>query len=311
MDRELRLPNLNARVVAPSAGKQEVLDVAQGTIIRSQVSRQARDAAREAEPWLVRLGRLGFAAKGLVYLLIGTLAGEAALGWGGSTTDGQGVLVQVAQARFGQLVLAVVGLGLGGYALWRFVQAVLDTENHGAEMKGLWVRGSYVWSGIIHTMLAITAFGLLRGKGTDGSGESAVQKWMGWLMEQPFGPWLVAAVGIGMLATAATQLKRAMSASFTEDLHLGQMRPETHRWAERTGRMGYAARGVTFGIMGIFFLLAAYWQAPGEARGVAGALNALAEQPYGPYLLALVALGLAAYGVYMFVEARYRRMVIR
>src|SRR6476646_6686838 len=93
------------------------------------VKDQAQQAARQASPWVVRLGRFGFAAKGLVYAIVGGLAAQAAIGAGGETTDTRGALIWIVQAPFGRFLLGTVGIGLAGYALWRFVQAIADTEN--------------------------------------------------------------------------------------------------------------------------------------------------------------------------------------
>ena len=110
----------------------------------AQASAQARSAARQASPWITWLGRLGFACKGLVYLIIGVLAGQAALGQGGETTDAQGVLVRVFDAPFGIFLLAVVAVGLAGFVVWRIVQAVLDTDNEGPMPVASW-RARAIW----------------------------------------------------------------------------------------------------------------------------------------------------------------------
>lgn len=271
---------------------------------------QVRSAADRAGPWVSGLGRLGLACKGAVYLLIGILALQAALGLGGETTDPQGVLTRILETPIGKPLLGVVAAGLIGYVVWRLVQAVLDTEAKGTGPRGLWARGGYVVSAIIHTFLAVSALGLLRGLGGGEGGDQSVQDRTAQLMAQPFGPALVALVGFGLLAAAAFQLYRAYSADFNEKLRLGELSPKKQQFAVRTGRLGHAARGVTFGIMGLFLLVAALRQEPGEARGLAGSLGTLAQQPYGPLLLGVVAAGLGAYGLYMFVEARYRRMVV-
>jgi Domain of Unknown Function (DUF1206) len=271
----------------------------------------ARETVHEASPGVIWLGRLGFAAKGVVYVLIGVVAARVALGVGGATTDSQGALQHIVEMPFGNLLLLVIALGLAGYTLWRIVQALLDTEHKGTELKGLWARGAYLISAVVYGTLTLTAARMLMDGASAGSGEGKAQDWTARLIEQPFGPWLVAVVGLCLLSSAGFQLIRAATADFRKRLQIGAMSAREQDFAIAAGRFGHVARGITFGIMGLFLMLAAFRQEPGEAKGLAGALNTLAEQPFGPQLLGIVAAGLVLYGLYMFVESRYRRMVLR
>jgi hypothetical protein len=274
---------------------------------------RARDTVQEASQGLIWLGRFGMAAKGVVYVLIGVVAARVAFGDGGQTTDTQGALERIAQMPYGWPLLGAVALGLAGYTTWRAVQALMDTENKGSDAKGLWVRGAYLTSAIIHATLTLTALRMLLNRSAEAgsSSDSAAQDWTARLLEQPFGPWLVALAGACLIGSAAFQLGRAVTANFRKRLQTSEMSPREQTFAIWAGRGGHVARGVTFGIMGLFLVLAAWHQQPGEAKGLTGALNTLAEQPYGPLLLGIVAIGLVLYGLYMFVEARFRRMVIR
>jgi hypothetical protein len=270
----------------------------------------ATGAVRDASPWIENLGRFGYAAKGVVYIIIGVLAVQAALGRGGGTTDQQGALARVAQAPFGQLLLAVLTIGLLGYAVWRFVQAVMDTENKGSEPKGLLARGFYAGVGVIYLGLAFSALRLVLGSGGGGSSQQT-QDWTARLMEHPMGTLLVGLIGAAVIGNGLFQLYRAYTGRVREKLRTDEMDPNQIDWVTKLGRAGYAARGIAFCLIGLFLVLAAVRSNPSEARGLDGALAALAEQPFGPYLLALVAAGLAAYGVFALVEARYRRMLFR
>jgi hypothetical protein len=271
----------------------------------------ARDTVREASPGLIWLGRCGFAAKGAVYVLIGVAASRAALGMGDETIDTHGALGRIMEMPFGSWLLGAVAVGLLGYTIWRAVQALLDTEHKGSDLKGVWVRGSYLLSAAIYATLTLAAVRLLIDAGAQsGNGEGATQDWTARLLEQPFGPWLVALVGVGLIGSAAFQLIRAGTADFRDRLQTSTMSSREQAVAVWAGRFGHIARGATFATMGFFLILAAFRQNPGEAKGLAGALNSLAEQPYGPLLLGAVATGLAFYGVYMFIEARYRRIVM-
>ena len=268
-------------------------------------------AVSETKPWIERLGRFGYAAKGTVYLVIGILALQAALGRGGGTIDQRGALARVAEAPFGQALLAVLAVGLLGYAVWRFVQAAEDTENKGSEPKGLLARAVYAGIGVIYLGLAFSALRVLLGSGGGGSSSEQAQDWTARLLAHPQGYWLVGLAGAAVIANGAYQLFRAYRAKFREKLRTNEMDANQIDLVTKIGRAGYAARGVAFGLIGLFLTQAALHREAGEVRGLDGALAALAEQPFGPYLLGLVAAGLAAYGAFALVEARYRRMLLR
>ena len=272
-----------------------------------ELGRQAQQTAREAKPWIEPLGRFGYAAKGIVYLIIGLLAVQAALGSGGQTTDQRGALAQVAEAPFGRALLVVLAIGLLGYALWRFVQAGLDTEGKGSDTKGKLVRALYAGIGVVYVGLAFSALRTLMGDGGSSSQEQT-QDWTARLLGHPLGAWVVGLAGAAVIANGLYQLYRAYSGEFRDKLRLQEMSSSQVEWVTRLGRAGFAARGVSFGLIGLFLIVAAVQAEPSQARGLDGALAALAGQPYGPWLLGLVALGLAAYGLFALVEARYRRL---
>ena len=275
---------------------------------------QARELVREASPWLEGFGRFGFAAKGLVYIVVGLLAGRVALGVGGQTTDARGALEALLLAPFGQLLLLAITAGLAGYALWRVLQAVFDTENQGRGLSGLWARASYVAAGLAYFGLALSAAELLddlpEADGLSDS-EAAIDGWTAWLLEMPFGEWLVGGVGLLIVYVGLFQIYRAVSASFEDKLRRWRMSDGELAWARRLGRLGFAARGVAIVVIGGFLGLAALHADPSEARGLGGAMATLASGPFGPWLLAVIAFGLVAYGLYLQLEARFRRMVLR
>jgi hypothetical protein len=273
-----------------------------------RIGAESKNVMREARPWLLWLGRFGYVAKGVVYTLVGVLAVQAAIGAGGETTDSRGALRHIAQASFGEFLLILIGIGLVGYALWRVIQAILDTERKGSNAKGVFVRLGYVVIAVIHAAIAWSAFTLVFGDHDGGMGSA--QTWTAELMSQPFGSWLVVAVGAIVVMHGARQLYRAYSLSFRNKLKLEEMTFEEEKWATHLGRMGYAARGVVFGICGVFLVIAAIHSDPQQARGLDGALQTLAQQRWGGIVLGVVALGLLAYGIFLFFEARYRRMVI-
>ena len=271
---------------------------------------QAEQAVRSAvrNPWVERLARFGYAARGVVYALIGLLAIQAAFGGRGAIEQQatpEGALQRIAEQS--RLLLVLVAIGLAGYALWRFVQASLDTENKGSDAKGLVKRGAMVASGIAYTGLALLAARMVSGDSSGGGGGS--QETAAGLMDKPFGRWLVVLAGIAVIVSALYQIYEAYTKKFRKRLKLEEMNADEERLATHTGQVGLAARGIAFLVSGWFLVQAGLRYDPNEARGLGGALETLASQPYGPWLLGLVALGLIAYGAYSFLQARYRKIV--
>jgi hypothetical protein len=274
-----------------------------------QVGRQAGQMAAGAVrgPWVERLARLGYAARGVVYAIVGILAVQAAFGGGseGRTTGSEGAVVTV--ARQSTALLWLLALGLLGYAIWRLIQGALDAEGKGTDPKGLVKRGAMIASGIAYGALALFAVRIATGSG-GGGGQSGDQGWTADLMTKPFGRWLVGLAGLAVIASGLYQIARGWSEKFREHLKLGEMSAEEQRLALHTGKLGLIARGIVFLLSGWFLIQAALRFDPSQARGLGGALETLASQPYGPWLLGLVALGLIAFGAYSILEARYRRI---
>ncbi len=275
-----------------------------------QISQQAHHSARKASPWLVGFGRLGHLAEGLVYGLIGVLAVQVALGRGGATTDNKGALTRIAEAPFGRLLLIAVTLGILGFALWRFLQAILDTDNVGTEPKGLVKRLGKAASGVAHIVLALSALQLLRTGSVGASSSTSAQSWTARLLSEPFGRWLVAIIGLGVIGVGCYQLYKGAATKFLSELNLAGLNSTQKQWVTKLGQLGHIARGLVFGMIGLFLIVAALRTNAGEARGLDGVLATLAQQPFGPWLLGAVATGLIAFGLYLLVEARYRRMVV-
>jgi hypothetical protein len=268
---------------------------------------QAEQAAHEAVPWVERLARLGFVARGVVYIVVGWLAALAAFGQGGRTTDSEGALATIATKPFGTILLLILGLGLFGYALWRIVQGIMDPENKGTDAKGLVKRTGYVLSGVFYGALGYTALQLIqdtRAADRNASTQDAAAT----ALSRPLGEWALVLAGLIIIAVGVNGLYIAIKDKFQQKLNLAEMTPTEQEWATRLGKIGLIARSVVSGIIGLFLIIAAFRKNPNEAKGLDGALKVLAQQDYGPWLLGAVAIGLMAYGVYSLVEARYRRV---
>jgi hypothetical protein len=270
------------------------------------MARTAEHTARG--PGAELLARLGYVAKGVVYLIIGVLAVRVAIGDGGKTTDNRGALQAIYHQPLGQFLLGVMVVGLLGYALWCLIlRALLDADDWGTKPKGVVARLGYAVVGIAYAATATAAIQLLAGAGSAGkSTDASAQDWTATLIKHAYGMWLVILLGLVMIAVGLYLLYYAYSADFMQ--RFSSLTGGLRRWVQRLGRAGYTAQGLVFGEIGIFLIVAASRHNPREAKGLGGALQQLATAPYGHVLLAFVALGFIAYGVYSFAQARYRRI---
>lgn len=270
----------------------------QRELLVDRAKTEVEQAARH--PWIERLARWGFATKGIVYLLIGGLAALAAAGVGGETTDQNGVLQRIAALPLGSVLLGLVALGLIGYAVWRLIEAVLGTGD-----TKIGKRIGYGISAIIYGGLAFGAIRTLLGARQPGDG---AQDWTARLLGAPMGRWLVALVGLAIVGFGAYQIYKGVTEDLRSTLGFGRLNQSQQQWAIRSGRFGLIARGIVLGIVGLLVMQAGFRADASRANGIDGALQVLEGQSYGPALLGVVALGLAAYGAWMLVCARYGRL---
>jgi hypothetical protein len=263
----------------------------------------------EVSRGLVILGRVGLAARGVVYVTVGTLTAMAGLGVGsGKITDQKDAVRALGRSPFGDVVLWIVAIGLACYVLWRFGQVLFARLHESDTMKRWGKRAAALGSGLAYAGLSATAFAQALGSGGGKKGDSTQEEGAAWLLSQPAGAWLVGVVGAVIAGIAIAQFKRAYSASFTKHLRGGEMTHDQEQWARRAGRAGFAARGVAFALIAWFFLQAALQHDARQAGGLSAALQTIAAQDSGSTLLAIVGAGLALFGVYSLVEARYRHI---
>jgi hypothetical protein len=261
--------------------------------------------APDARPGIKWLARLGMVCAGALYILIGVLAIQLALGAGGKTTDRTGALHEIADESWGTTLLVVLAIGFGGYALWRFTAAVLGEKLETNDDFGWGKRLWYVARGAFYAVLCYATVSLLSGSRSSSGNE---QRQTETVLDWPAGRWLVGAFGLGMLGWGLGNAYRGISRNFKDDLRTEQMSAQAERWATRMGVGGYLARAVVFALIGVFLIRAALQYDPSEAIGLDGALQKLAGQTFGPLLLGVVAAGLIAYGLFYFVRARYREV---
>ena len=269
---------------------------------------QAKHAA--ANPWLERLERFGFVARGLIYVIIGVLALQLAVGAGGATATPTSAIALIGRQPLGKWLLVAVAAGLAGYSLWGFVRAILDPLGRGTSAKGLIDRFGFLVSGVSYGLLLIpTVLTLLDKPGASTAGGTAGVP--ATLTSGPFGKWLIVAFGVFWIIAGAGQLVEAYVAHFTRDLKTSTMSATEVRAATWLGRIGFAARGVVFGLVGVIILQTAFAVGAGQAQGFDGALAALAHAPYGQILLGAVAIGLIVFGVYSALCAKWNKIGAR
>jgi hypothetical protein len=217
----------------------------------------------------------------------------------------------VLDAPFGRAMLVAAGVGLAGYALWRLVASVADPEGKGSDAKGIARRIGDAGRGVIHGGLAYSAFRLAFGRGgggqrAGGSDGADSERWTARALEAPGGEWLVWAAACGIVAYGLYQLYAAYRAKLSKQLDVGRLSAQVGRWVIGVSRLGIAARGGVFALVGTFLLRAAMRHDAEQAGGVGESLRAVARM--GRWPLVVVALGLVAYGVYQLANAKYRRI---
>ena len=259
-----------------------------------------------------KFARFGYAAKGFVYGAIGILALLTAFSLGGDTTGSSGALHAIAQQPFGKILLILIAVGLLGYVMWRLIQAVSDPENKGTDAKGLFSRLGYLLSGLAYLGVAFNAALLAFGSSSASSGgDSSKQDWTATVMQQPFGRWLVGIGGAITIGIGCYRIYKAYKTKFRKKLNLNELSSSQENWLVNISRFGVAARGVVFMMIGFFLIQAAHQYNPQKVKGLDGALSSLAQQPFGKVLLAVMALGLVSYAIYLALQARYRRIEIK
>lgn len=268
----------------------------------SAATRSASSGGRRQ--YLRTLARLGYAAHGVVYGLVGVLALDAAVR-GGSAEGGREAVAILGGGVIGSILLSALAAGLVLYSMLRGWQVI---EPERPDAKGIARRVGHLVSVIIHLGLAFYALSLAfgwfvgNGGGGGGGGEQNVVDITGYVMRWPGGRFVIAGVGIGVLIAALWHLKNAVKADFMDELEVG----EKSRWVRPVGQAGFAARFVVFLVVGGFLLIAAWQAEPEEARGLGGALQTVQQQMFGRILLGVVALGLLAFAATRMVQARYK-----
>jgi hypothetical protein len=254
---------------------------------------------------LKRAARVGLVAYGVVHLLIAWIALQVAWSGGGNASSG-GALKTLASKPFGQTLLWVTAAALAALVVWQLATALwgYQSEDGGERLRKRLGAGGRV---VVYVALAWSAAKVAAGSGTSSGSDSKEEGLTARLMSVPAGRLLVAAVGIVILVIAVRHVYRGLSDNFTHDLTTSATTGSSGSLVLAVGRFGYVAKGVAIGAVGVLFGWAALSYDPDKAGGLDDALKTVRDQPFGPYLLSLVALGLAAFGLFCFAWARFAR----
>ncbi|GAA3618032.1 DUF1206 domain-containing protein [Lentzea roselyniae] len=259
------------------------------------VATVAHEARRH--PIVQTLGRVGMVVYGAVHVLIAWLALQVAFGGGAERTDSKGALSELAEN--GAWLLWTVGIGLVFFAIWQLILAFVGYSYVAKKRKRISKRIGSAARAITASAIALGAFKYA----TSGAAEDTTQQQQeltAQVLAWPGGQWLVGAVAIGVLITAGVIAYKGFKKSFEKDLDMSR----APSWIEPVGRIGWIGKGFAYGVIGVLIGLAAITADPQQSGGMDKALKTVAAQPFGPYLLAAVAIGIAAFGVYCFVAAR-------
>ena len=250
------------------------------------------------------LSRIGYVAHGAIYVFIGFLAASLAWGARGELADPPRAIELIDQLRMGDVVVTCLAGGLLAYAMWRFVQAIADPDCQGRTTKGILVRLGRIISGLGYTGLAMFA-----GRLAAGPAQSAgsTPNWAYNLLTEPVGAFAGGLVAIILFAVATDDVRKACTANFGERLKHNDMGFLLTIAGRCAGSWGFAARAVILFLGGLYLMRAVFAAEPHRAKGFEGILAGLLRRQHGEWLLASVALGLAAYGVFMIQAGIYRR----
>ena len=247
--------------------------------------------------------RLGLVARASIYLLIGVLSILVAAGHSTAETDQWGAMQQLNRSTLGHVLLWVVALGLAGYALWRFSEAVFGVAGEG---KKAGPRLKSFARGCVYTVIAFMAFEVAAGRGVRSQAGRQITL-TAQVMRHTGGRVAVALVGAAVAVVGAILVYEGATGKFEKYLDLSRAPAVTRRIVKIIGVVGTVARGALFALAGIFVIQAAWDYEPKKAAGLDGALRSLRDTAVGPWLLGVVALGLVAFGLYGLAEARWRR----
>jgi hypothetical protein len=277
-----------------------------GSIRNFKESGESKAQKMANSPLMETLTRIGYGARGLIYITMGLLAVQVALGKGGALASPQGAIAAIGKQPAGLVLLWVILVGIIAYALWGVVRAVFDPLDKGHDLKGLLARLGFLVSAFGYAILVWPTYGYITGASQTANG-SQTQKLIATVMAMPWGRWAIGILGLAVLAGGLYQIYLGVKADFDRQFQTYALNREEIKLTTDVGRFGTSARGVVFALVGVLITLAAYQANPSQPVGMDTALSTLMHQPYGVWLLAVVAVGLIAFGFYSMLSAIWFR----
>jgi hypothetical protein len=274
--------------------------------------RAARKTVRKPPSWLSVIARLGFAAKGTIYLMVGGLAMAFAVGFTRQPEDTRGAIEVVARQPFGAVALGLLALGLVSYGLWNVVQCVLDPERVGRDWIGQALRVIFGLSAVVNGFLAWQIAGVALGQGWEGEGgDAAVQSWTSRALAWPGGRVLVLIAATVMAGIAVSLVVRLARGKYIHLFAEKELAKTGSRLVKTCAWFGFLGQAVVAILIAWFLWRAGLHAEPSEAGGFTKALSTLLQQPYGRGLLGLTAIGVVMQGVYIWLMVPYREIRVR
>jgi len=251
--------------------------------------------------------RVGYGARGFVYLSVGVLVLFATLGLIGDAVGLRGALEWLSQRPLGRLWMLLVGLGLTAFVMWRMLQSVFDADHEGTSRHGLMTRMSQLFSGLSYTGLAFAAFALFAGPRASDPSEGVVEsrERAATLLDLPFGRWLLIAAGLTIFGIGVANVVKAWREDFSEYLDCSV---RMCRRVTPLARIGHVARGLAYLPLAGLVILAGWHARTAEVTSFGAALEAVERRTAGEWIIGLIALGFIAFGAFSFIEARFRRI---
>lgn len=260
-------------------------------------------------PWVRAFSRVGFIAKGFLFLVIGISAILLAAGLqGGRISDPVGAMAAIAQYPAGKFLLAVFFVGALGHGFWNMLRGIADVDNTGKGIKGIIARSAAVGIGVFYFILAATAFSIVLTYSVSEENGRA-EELIAWLfLSIPLGALVILIIALGFFGVAVNECYNGLSGKFQENYKAWKLTPNMERLATALGVISFTTRAFLYALVGYFFFRAANLNDASQATGVDGALLSLAQSRYGSILLFVSGFGLFCHGVLAFFEAKYRRI---
>lgn len=263
--------------------------------------RVSKTEAAAGGNWVERIGRIGYAVKGITYLLLAYITMRAVVG-NGRAQNTRGAMREIEGPAVGDIALLLIAVGLGAYALWKLYFAVANPEQREAANR---LGAAFVAA--VNGGLAFEAVRLALSSRSGTSGGNEAVHWSALVLAQPLGAPVLGMVGAAIAAYGIERVAKGAGARLDRQLRLRELEPSTRKAVVTAARLGIAARGVVFVLVGVFLVQAALNANPADAKDFGYTLRELQNQRFGPWLLGAAAIGLFLYGVYELVRARYRR----